>query len=377
MTKLVLAFVALATAIPAQQDIIYYKFEENAGDLVTNFATHIDSPGEGMISSGPASAWGPGRFGSGGLAAGPYLPFSTGTELDTGWDSAVPSGDDLTVAFFFHAGTAPPVGLNTVCGTQPGIGVSIASWPLQYGYVRLNWYPTAAGGPVTIFPADALTPALAGWAHVAIVVDRGPTNDAVITLYIDGVQQTPSQTGVGYGDLPGSSQDTLKLAEDNYFDYDEFRVCRRAASSAEILDWATIDRAVEVSFGDPCVPFGQVAILTNITGTLPQIGNANYGVSFFAPYGSQAALVLGFDRTNPRDLGSLAHPALSGCLLHPDQGFPLQHVTMPPVGRIDFAFPVPNDPALVGLVLYAQAVGLNPWTMNWFSTNAFAASVGN
>ena len=47
------------------------------------------------------------------------------------------------------------------------------------------------------------------------------------------------------------------------------------------------------------------------------------------------------------------------------------------VGKATVALPIPNDPKLVGLVLYSQALLFNPFIPTPMMTNGFATAIGH
>ncbi len=384
LRRLVPGLFVVAAALPAQQDIIFYKFEGGSGDGVVNFGDpgpRTDRIGQlEPDSSGiPVSAlWGPGKHGAGGLAAGVSNQYTAG-RVNTGWDGRIEDGEDVTLAFFFRA--IWPISTGSVnpmfeCpSNEPSLRLQAIGWTSAWGQLRIDWNNAGMNTSTVWLPQDVLTPAYSDWVHIAIVIDRtAGSSFGIIHWYIDGVAQIPLSSNSLY-DIVGSIEPWR--VGFGAFRFDDVRLSLRAVPPAEIMQWASSDEAADARFADPCVPYGQLALLDNVTGTTPFIGNGAYQLSLFAPYGALARIVVGLDRTNPQDLGTLVNPALSGCLLHPSQDLLLPVVTLPPTGRIDFPFPVPNDPGLVGLCLYAQAVGLNPWTSDWFSTNAFAAALGN
>lgn len=366
MVRSVVLMAVVLSAVTAQEDVIHYKFEGGNGDKVLNLAGSSPiAPGFGQVRTyGAATAsqmWGTGKFGGG-------FANTTWGDIDTGWDMVVSPGQGLTVAFFYKVDVPVPMSnVVRVCGP---IGNSNG---LTMRIRGDNGYPWMDVGANYTLAYDVLTPALTAWVHVAFVFEVTPTA-SIVHWYVDGNPQ-PFQVVSSPLHLQGSSSAPLIWSE-GYFRYDEVRISRRAVPAAEILDWATLDGAANSPFGDACVPFGQVVALDNVSGSLPTIGNASYELTLFAPYGALAALVVGLDRATPQGLG-FVNGALATCSLYPSIDLQLPVVTMPPTGRVGFPFPIPSDPSFVGFSAYGQAVGLNPWTSDWFTSNAFAVAVGN
>ena len=160
--------VCLYTTISgAGQDIIYYKFESGGGDTVVNYGDASAGAarlGTIVTSSSVSSsqAWGVGKFGSGGLAAGPSSA-TFGAEVNTGWNNVVGFGVDVTIAFFFRA--VHPVPLNSgapFCGPAsggPGIFMGISTAPSAFGRVSVSWQPGGGNSSSANLPQDLLTPA--------------------------------------------------------------------------------------------------------------------------------------------------------------------------------------------------------------------------
>lgn len=379
--------VAVLAAIASSQDLLHYKFESPGAHDVVNYAAPV--PGIPSLATfqlngvSYSDVWGSGRFGS---AYSPSAGMTQTPTLDTGWDMAIGTGEDVTIAFFMRVVNPIPASsvdlMRSVSGNTGNLNAVIASGfgGQDYGHIYVQWDVSGSGGPITELMQDVLTPAYSGWVHVALVIDRAaPTSGntpAALQWYVDGVAQ-PVTSAMGFHNMNGSAAWPLLLRGMPYLAFDEFRVALRAVPHTEIMQWATIDRATDTRFGDSCAAQGQPALLANVTGSTPYAGNLGYGLRMFAPYGSPHALVVGLARTPSQDLGPLVNGALAGCLLHPRQDVQLPVVTVPPVGYVDYPFPIPFGPSLAGLVAYAQAVGLNPWTGDWFTSNAVAAVIGD
>ena len=164
--------------------------------------------------------------------------------------------------------------------------------------------------------------------------------------------------------------------------FDEVRVSLRAASPAEIMDWATIDKAAQSPHGEACHPFGLPVLLDGTSGGPPALGNTGYELTVYGLPGSAVVLGLGSNNQSfgglplPLDLG-IASAALSGCFLRTSADIALLSGVIGPTGSLDFPIPIPPLPFLEGVVIYSQAV-LNSQILGTdMLTNAYATAIGN
>jgi len=127
-----------------------------------------------------------------------------------------------------------------------------------------------------------------------------------------------------------------------------------------------------VPFGAGCAGTAGVPTLRALGGSLPIVGST-FGLELLSvPANGVAAFTIGFSNQQwganllPWSLGALGMP---GCTMHASPDF-LFFVAVA-AGRATLAWPLPNDPGLVGVRFFDQAVFLDP------GVNAMGAIVSN
>ena len=109
-----------ASAVPAQSDVLYYKFEAGAGKKAINFAAGTGlAPAEGtFVNTYPGGgSWALGKFGQGALLGSHFDPKNPGTRnsayynyLNTGWLPKITGS--FTVAWFMKERVNPGTSLS-------------------------------------------------------------------------------------------------------------------------------------------------------------------------------------------------------------------------------------------------------------------------
>ncbi len=353
-----------ATALTAQNEVLYYKFNEGGGTTAINYANASPAPATGSILGGNASNYAPG-FSMAGLAG------STSSTLhsyvQTGWTGGF-SGS-FTFAFFMKQTGTPGTALSYFLSNWGSFRL-FTNGVAGTGLWLRNW-----GTGVTPVDIQLTTnvQALANgqWLHVALTVD---TTAGQAIWYLDGVAQTP----IAITGTPGvTSTNEFRVgghtSNIRYYDMDEFRFLTRAATAAEVLAWSRQAAGADSAFGSGCGATMQGS------GGEPVLGNAGYGHSGTGAASSSGTLTLGFSSTMlgsiplPINLG-LLFPTLPGCNLYGSAD-----VTLPFAvnagGTFGIGFPIPNNASLVGATLYNQGVILGG-AAGLQTTNAVAVSVG-
>ncbi len=371
-----LSLCALAgSAVQAQSDVLYYKFEAGAGKKAINYAAGTGlAPAEGnFVSTYPGGgSWALGKFGQGAMLGSHFDPKNPGTSngayynyLDTGWVPKIKGS--FTVAWFMKE-RSPQRTLNYIfsgvgsfrCFTNgvAGKGLWVRAWGGSPADLKLTY--------------DIQAAAKAKWVHVALVVDAAAKK---ATWYVDGKAQAPITLLAGaivHGTRPMKiGQHTTSSFSFNY-DLDEFRFSNRAATPAEILAWATKDLAAAGKYGKGC------------GGTLSSPGVPVLGKPFFmdftGPASSPFFLSLGLSRTRfgaltlPFDLGAVI-PGMSGCNWESNMTVILTGA-LNSSGKGKAAVPVPANPIFVGATLYNQALMLSGGS-KLSTTNGLGMAIGN
>lgn len=357
-----------APSLPAQKEILYYKFDETGGTKVVNFTPPTSpAPREGTLVTTDVTGFAPGRFGAGALRGA--TSSSIRSHIDSGWDGTF-SGD-FTIAWWMRQRTAPS-GTSYVfdLGNLPSSQQSFRCFTggVASRGLYLRWW---GGTPTDLtLGYDLQTAAAAVWVHVAIVVD---STAGTAIWYIDGKAHTTIPI-TGSANVVTGTQNFFvgfytQFTGPTYYDMDEFRFLNRAAVMPEILAWSLIAPGAEGSFGKGC---GHTLAGA---GTRPSIGNSSYALTLAGAPGA-GLLAIGRNRSSlsgiplPIDLG-LAIPGLGGCLFHSSMDLTLAVVP----GNIPL--PIPGDSFLLGVGLYCQAVLVTPTHTGWSSSNALALSIGN
>ena len=341
------------TTLASAQDVLAYKFDSRTAPTALNFAARSGlAPAEGTARYGTSPwTWTDGRFGPAALKHSPYGGLGA-NYVDTGWTGALQG--DATFAFWARNGLA-----NSTAEVSGFLGrdrFSLATGgPAGGGLTLSGW-----GGPdlVAAFGVDLC--AMPGWNHFAVVIDA---TARTATWYRNGVPT--STVPVAGGVALAGSLDTMKIGVDHQnwcgslYDIDEVIVANRAASAAQVRQWATADTAADAAFGNGT----QQTTLTTAGGT-PALGNAQYRLEVGGAANASFAVVLGGQRT---------HIELAGLLGPGGALFTLPAVALP--GRLDeqgrgqLPLPVPELPALDHAVAFSQAIVMLP-------AGGFAASNG-
>lgn len=359
----------LISALAAQSEVLYYKFDGGGAKALNYAAAGGPAPAEGVITNtlttAPLDSFVAGRFGKalqGGSAVTPYQANS----VATGWAPNVTGSYTWAMWMYNSRGNAGP-GLTYVAG----IPVS-GQFRIYGGSSILLTVGGAGGSTYYATTANIYAMATAGWVHVAFVVD---TSNMTATYYVNGVAEVPL-TLTALPSIVGADFNIGRQATNapSIYDIDEFRFLTRAATAGEIAVWSTANGAGDVAFGQGCD-----ATMVSTNGP-PQLGNVNYGLTATGAVPGVGFLMIGVSRTNvgpltlPFDLG-LVIPPMTGCQWESSGEVSLL-VVLGGGGVGTQALPIPSNPALDGLTLYAQGLFVGgPRTM--MSTNPVAIGVGN
>ena len=360
-----LAVLFIFTAAAPSQEILYYKFESTGGNRVVNYAAATSpAPEEGTVYSNDTTPFAsPGKFGIAALRGGGPAYY---TNVDTGWSGA--HSTSFSVGWFIKQRSLPygahyffSAGPSFRCftGDAAGRGVVLRGWGGTPNDLALN--------------ADIQTAAAKDWVHLTVIVD---TTAGLATWYVDGVAQTPIPITGSVNVVAGPTSFLVNSSSpttSSWYDVDEFRIHGNAVSAAIALRWATIHGAADSPFGKGCN-----GKLDN-SGSRPTVGNAAYGFAFSGPANAGVALALGSDRLRlgavylPLDLRYVI-PSLAGCSWESSSQVWLSGTTNGS-GTGTIGAPVPNDPSLNGLELFAQAL-LVAYGPVYATTNPFAIAIG-
>ncbi|MCC6672674.1 MAG: LamG domain-containing protein [Planctomycetes bacterium] len=365
-----LASLLLAAAAPvaAQQDVLYYKFDETGGKKVVNYASGSGlAPAEGSLVGNNTPQFQAGRFGPGCLSGGTATTAAGSTYVATGYQNSM-TGSSFTVAWYMKQRTAPPstsyffysnAGFRSFTGGVAGRGLYTRSWN------------TAGGTPSDlILTTDVQTLAAANWVHIALVVDA---TALTATYYIDGVAQTPITISAGATNTTAGLFTAAGFSTTNggLYDIDEFRFSKRAASAAEILAWKTQTSPADGPYGKACNG-GTLAS----SGGAPKLGNMAYTLNLGGGNGAYA-LGVGINRLSlggvplPFDLGAV-FPGLAGCLWECSGDLFVNGVVVG--GAVTIPVPIPASPSLDGVPLWCQAIIVGTGTQQ--TTNGLAIGIG-
>jgi hypothetical protein len=362
-----LALVILAlcpSALSAQNEIIYYKFDEAGGTRVINYAPATSPAAEegNITTTDPNGPFAPGRIGLGSLRGGP----STGQSfVESGWNGAF-SGD-FTVAFFAKHRSAPP-SATYLFGLDGGSFRGFTAGVANRGFLVRSWGGMPADLPMT---KDFQTMVMANWVHLALVVD---TSRSSATYYLDGVAE-PAITITAGANVPGATSFRAGgyTTPHTTYDLDEFRFLNRAATPTEILLWSQRTTPADSPFGKSCG-----ATLGSSSGP-PSRGNAGYALNLSGAAASQPfVLVLGGSRTTffsvplPFNIGNV-FPGLQGCSWEASLAIAMAGATSGS-GAAAQPMGIPNDGSLEAATLYIQALVLRLGTEQ--TSNPFAISIG-
>jgi PKD repeat protein len=359
VTKLNFIFATGQPVDPGPADILQYSFNEPRGAAVANSAVGSPAPAFGTAKAGttgaPAnpnwqgdpgrSAWQGNEPNFGCLGADNVTPYEN--RVDTGWPFVL-SGSHTITYWSRPTGAAPSF--------PYAFGAATASARAYYAgtYMSLRSWGNIPG-----FVDSASDPkALPGWSHWALVVD-----DAAGTAqwYVNGVPDgaqasfTPNTFAVNLGNFLVGGYTTSTALYTRYFEMDDFRLYGRALTPAEILGCAVQEQASATTFGAGCAGASGVPTIAG-SGGQPTVGNAAFQIDIGnVEAGQLTALLIGVlavdGGARPLDISFLFGP---GCVAE----------TLPDLGAFvagvgpssSFPLTIPNDPALAGGHVYAQAL---------------------
>jgi hypothetical protein len=314
--------------------VLYYSFDRGAGTQAIN-AAGIEGGAKALadLSRPAGSPWTGGRFGFG---------LRAGTTVDTGFHGDL--GSRFTVAWFMRGNAAP---------SAPSPILGLGNWRIfTGGAAGKGLRCTGWGGAQGLdLPDDVQALAAGGWVHVALVAD-GDLGQAA--WFVNGILRRsivlPAAVAIPASAASLEIGSTQGLA--NVYDLDELRLDAAAQNAGTIVQWASRPSAAALPFTSAC------GASLRSTGMPAPGGQIDYRVE--AAPGSQALLALGFSTQLgavplPLDLGLFA-PALAGCAWYSDLTITLPAVPVPPGGIAVVPLNVPNNPALAGLEVYAQAL---------------------
>ena len=130
------------SSLSAQQDVLHYKFDENGGTNVVNYAPATSpAPREGVVVTTDTSGFAPGRFGLGALRGGGTGGTAIRSYIDSGWNGTF-SGDytvswwmlqrnpPASAAYIFDLGNAPATqgSFRMFTGGVAGRGLYMRYW---------------------------------------------------------------------------------------------------------------------------------------------------------------------------------------------------------------------------------------------------------
>jgi len=219
----------LLCAAPAAQDVLYYKFEENGGTNVVNFASASGiAPIEGTLIGGLQQRFAPGRFGIAALSGGINTSAANTTLVDTGW---IPSWSNASLSFaFFMKERAVPTSTSYFFYHGPS-GFRLFTGGVANRGLLLRNSPEDI--PLT---TDVQTLAATNWLHVGLVIDAAALT---ATWYLDGVPQPPIP--ISGGSNVAANTTTFRACgfstNGGVYDIDEFRFALRAVSPTEMQSW--------------------------------------------------------------------------------------------------------------------------------------------
>jgi hypothetical protein len=368
-----LSVLVAASAVSAQNEILYYKFEGGAGTKVVNYTPSSspaprESPIFSNLPTAPAGSWVAGRFGTalaGGTAVTPYSI----NRVDTGWNPSSFTGSFSYGLWLRNTNNNPPPSLSYIFGIPTSLQFRVYT-----GSTTLLTTGNATGTTTTRTTANIYQLATAGWVHVALVVDASALT---ATYYVNGVAE-PTITITGGANFAAGTAfvvgQQLPTLAPSIYDIDDFRFLGRAASAAEVTAWALANPAATSDFGAGCD-----ATMTT-TGGIPTIGNLTFGFTATGVSAAPGTLLLGLSRTSlgavplPLNLG-LLFPSMGGCNLECSAEF-----TFPLVlgggGTGGVGFPILPNPTYDGLNLYAQGI-LIGGPRGLMTTNPVAVAIGN
>ena len=357
--KRFVASILLVGCLPAQ-DIVRYSFDSTDTESVINYASGpLAGPRFGTTTWPASYTYTDGRFGSA-LAASMFGGLS-GRYVLTGWQGGYQGA--LTIAFFLRNDNATSVnqyspvagqtGWSIATGGSAGPGLQLRGW----GGPDLN---SNFAVPVYTMP---------GWNHFAIVVDPVA---AQATWYLNGAPST--STPIANGAVLTTGQLLVGTDHVTYcggvYDIDEFVLMADAATPAEVALMAQAPIA-------SVVPFGTVTNVVMQANSLPSAGNLNFALQVSGPANTLFVLAAGGSYAQagavalPLDLGAIL-PGAAGQLLRVSPDTMVAGVLLN--GSASVLIPIPDQPQLLGVQLFTQAIDLTAGGV--IASNGLAVRIG-
>ncbi|HZN40210.1 MAG TPA: LamG-like jellyroll fold domain-containing protein [Planctomycetota bacterium] len=343
----------------AQQEIVRYAFDSTDTNAVLNYASGpLAGPKFGNTTWPVEYVYADGRFGNA-LSASMYGGLS-GIYVATGWQGGYQGA--LTIAFFLRNDIATSPNEYSPVAGQPNW--SIATGGTAGAGLQLHGW----GGPDLNGDFGVPVHTMPGWNHFAIVVD--PVAGQA-TWYRNGVPATttPISTGVVF------TTGQLFVGADyvnwcgSLYDIDEFVMMGRAASPAEVALMAQAPIA-------SVVPFGTVTNVAVQANSLPTAGNLNFALQVSGPANTLFLLAAGSSYAQagavalPLDLGPIL--GASGQFLRVSPDVSVAGVLLN--GMASLPLPLPDQPQLLGVQLFVQAIALTGGS--FVASNGLAVRVG-
>jgi hypothetical protein len=338
------ASILLVGCLSAQQDIVRYTFDSTDTQSVINYASGpLAAPKFGTTTWPAEYSYVNGRFGNA-LAASMYMGLS-GKYVLTGWNGGYQGA--LTIAFFLRNDLATSPNEYSPVAGQPGW--SIATGGSAGPGLQLHGW----GGPDVNGDFGVAVHTMPGWNHFAIVVD--PVAGQA-TWYHNGVPATP--TPISTGVVFAGGQMVVGADYVNWcgslYEIDEFVMMARAATPAEVALMAQAPIASVVTFGN-------VTPVVMQATSLPTAGNLGFALQVSGPANTLFVLAAGSSYARagvvelPLDLGTIILGA-SGQFLRVSPDTSLAGVLSNGVATVPI--PIPDQPQLLGVQLFAQVIDL-------------------
>lgn len=346
--RLSFACAALGSAVlTAQTTVVDYRFDSSGAATVVNYAgTGSPAPSLGHLLAATSR---PLSYGRSGHALRGRLPHQRANVLATGWNGAFQG--PFSLGFWVHnRGSNSPAVETDLLGTG---AFRVASGGVAGTRLAVfGW----GGPPLRLDSGDRLCDGNY-WSHIALVVD--PTAGTATwyragrAVETDTISVVPTVTATTEGFHIGCSDDP---ATGSLYDLDEVRFVLGAVDAATIAAWAGDPLAAVATFGT-----GSPSTALEAIG-MPQLGSA-YALAVQGPASSSYALAFGTSRETlgtlplPLDLGSL-DPRASGLLWHVSIDAAIAGTLSG--GKTNIALPLPADPSLAGVELFAQSLLIEP-----------------
>ncbi|MEE2886614.1 MAG: LamG-like jellyroll fold domain-containing protein, partial [Planctomycetota bacterium] len=328
---------------------LYFHFDRGREDVAVNYGNPV--PGA-LVTGGLASAWqSPGRYGSSMLAGSNNSSAAEYNYCDTGFAGPIHGG--VTIAWWM--GDANPNSTATFSYLWGGIGSFRC---FTGGAAGTGLWFRGNGATDIKYTGDIQAAAKAkGGVHVAVAVDAvGLTAQ----WYINGVatgaaQAIPNAIATAAAGSFNIGKHTSNTNGSRYH-LDEFRLENRCATPAEIKAWSQSSTAGYGPLGTQC------GLATGALGGPPTVGNSDYAHTIAAatPASASCLFVVGVIPTASFDMG-FVFGSLAGCRWYP--AFDVQVAVPAAGGSVIIPGGVPNNPALAGLHITSQVLGVQGGTI--------------